>query len=274
MDAVAPPSSRTIASSMAFLRNENTEHNSKTPRTKTLNAAPKTTTIRRALGDISNRKAPNANYAPFSDVKAVAATVKSTLRATAVAVPPSPPPPILPRAVGSKVSFRADQLLPPLETLRSQLDVDNDHDDDDEATIERPAGRLWRQQEPHLDDHAFLNVSLEGATTFRDEWKDALDAQHAERVSEYQAALQPSNDCHDEQQERWARLQEEDDDDNALQLGFALYNDQGNDTMTTTPWKLLTRCARARWLTCFLFPPFCRIGFHGLERLERRLRQR
>jgi hypothetical protein len=240
---------------MAFSRHDNAEH-AKTPRsTKTLNAQPpKTTTIRRALGDISNRKAAApavaaaAHQAPFSDKvkKAVSTTTvqpslvlpSTQLRVAAAVVLLSPS--IKPTA---KVSFHADIVAAPLTTIASKLVVGGENenaidDDDDEATIEQPAGRLWSQQEPYDwdpeddDAHHSLNVSLEGAATFRDEWKEALDALHADRVEEYQALFQPNND--NEQQERWDRLQM--DDDNALQkqqkqqqLGFVLYNNQGND---------------------------------------------
>jgi hypothetical protein len=297
MDAL-PQSSRPLT--MAFLRPENAEY-AKTPRsTKTLNAPPpKTTTIRRALGDISNRKAAApaaaaANQAPFSDkVKKAVSTastttttvkpslvLQSTLLRVAAVVPLSPSV-----KTTAKVSFHADIVAAPLMTTASKLVVggenENAIDDDDEATIEQPAGRLWSQQEsydwdPDDDAQHSLNVSLEGAATFRDEWKEALDALHAERVEEYRALFQPNND--NEQQERWDRLQM--DDDNALQkqqqqqqqLGFALDNNQGNDDESM--WLgSRTFCARARCVAHLLLFHLGRLGFHRLAGVERRERR-
>jgi hypothetical protein len=291
---------------------------SKTPRIKTLHntaaavaaAAAQTTTIRRALGDISNRKAAASSSslyaAPFSETRkkaAAAASVKKPSHSVLLQPPPTQqrnytvPSTTSPsvKTASAKVSFHADQppqdvvVVAPL-TAVSKFAARHKHeiDDDDEATIEQSAGRLWIQQESlYDDDHQeddTLNVSLDGATTFRDEWNEALDFVHAQRVlSEFW------HDDDDAQQERWARLQMDDDDDHAQQqqrqqqLGFALYNDQG---MATTRCalvsKLLARvrvCVRALGLaptvtyTLLLFH-LCRLGFHRFEGLERRQRRR
>jgi hypothetical protein len=104
---------------------------------------------------------------------------------------------------------------------------------------------LYDDDDDHQEDT--LNVSLDGATTFRDEWNEALDFVHAQRVSEFW------HDDDDAQQERWARLQMDDDDDHAQQqqqqLGFALYNDQG---MATLRCALVSKLWRARVCVCAL----------------------
>jgi hypothetical protein len=306
---------------MALTRNDENaaEFYSKTPRIKTLHnnsaavaaAAAQTTTIRRALGDISNRKAAapaaaaassSLYAAPFSETrkKAAAASVKKPSHSVLLQPPPTQqqrtytvPSTTSPsvKAASAKVSFHADQppqdvvVVAPLAAV-SKLAARHKHeiDDDDEATIEQSAGRLWIQQESLYDDDDHqdtdtLNVSLDGATTFRDEWNEALDFVHAQRVSEFW-----HDDEIDAQQERWARLQMDDDaQQQQQQLGFALYNDQG---MATTRCALVSKLWRARACVYALFVGlaptdtytllfhFCRLGFHLFEGLERQQRRR
>jgi hypothetical protein len=75
---------------------------------------------------------------------------------------------------------------PKAQILQQSSSVVWNKNDDDETEIERPAGRLWSQQ-PDWDDSHYNSdnddiVSLDGATTFRQEMSDALRYRHEQKL--------------------------------------------------------------------------------------------